>query len=1067
MAGPVALIVVHDDCSHLVATLRALGGIPKIVVVNKSRFSGPPGNWQESARIAESAGAQVFLVDERGEAAHRQKALQIAVEHPDGYTHALVPDSDEILDTNLRGHLLRLAEGDLCDIARVTLETYFWDCEHVVRPRENIRPVMMVKLGAAQYLDCREWRGARDIVLSEAYGLCHHPSWVRSAEFARRKVETWGHAHEARKNWFIEKFLGVATDNMLRHLNPVVPEAYDHLERIPKPSVLELAWDGNPKHGEPEIIGRLPRTEAVIVTYGGEDIFPLLDSLRPLTRTTKAQAMREGGKPGKASAPAGPIPLLEAVTVVDNASPDGLADRIIALYPWVRVIKCTKNLGFAAGNNVGVKACAKTTEAVLLLNSDTVVCRSGLIPMFNTYNSSGSVGLVGARSNAVGYRQLVHHVTPGHLENLELFCQDFSHNAVEDVESGMVVCFAALVRKSLFEELGGFSEDFYPALWEDTDLSHRVQMAKYRCMISGRSFVLHKCSRSLGRMSEPTAVVMSRNETIFRQKHRDELECGFASHLAGDANSEPVRFEWSKHPDVFRAEIRRLAPVADCGLSIICGDKPQEVMEAFCNSIQGVFTQKVAYLNNCKEPARMRQLLEKEGFEVIEGEFVDFAYARNQALKPMRSAWIMTLDADDILPLMSALSILRSILSADPGIGAFRLPIQFPRDKGNTRVDHCKVMRNDLRNPDGSPAIAWDYEIHEQWVHCATRRGLRVEHVPNAYVLHLNYDVTPEGQAAKRVRDVPLLLKAVQSHPDCPYAHWNMGMTLEDSGDLENALGWLDKSIALSTPSTSTLRKVFYIKARALRRLGRHAEAESALRAGLSVYPNDIELNFGLAELLIDKNAPNDALACLDAMQPDTSDQFGSIDPDVLGPKRRMLYAKAILNLDRYREAADELRKLTLEGVIEAAALLYEAGMNRREFVVAEEALSALLRMTGPDERWCIGRMNLAVAMGQPAEAALYGIIQSMPGEPAAYVVLSRLFFDRGEDARAMPLLQAVTNFGISEGPRHMGIIYARRRQLREALNCYIRTLEIDPNDEFARSQIGPLEQAIAAIGQG
>src|SRR5471030_2612298 len=96
----------------------------------------------------------------------------------------------------LRDNLLRLAESDLCDIARVSLETYFWDCEHVVRPIENIRPVMMVKLATAEYQECREWRAPRDMTLSEAYGLVHHPSWVRPPDFAKRKSESWGHADD-------------------------------------------------------------------------------------------------------------------------------------------------------------------------------------------------------------------------------------------------------------------------------------------------------------------------------------------------------------------------------------------------------------------------------------------------------------------------------------------------------------------------------------------------------------------------------------------------------------------------------------------------------------------------------------------------------------------------------------------------------------------------------------------------------------------------------------------------------------------------------------------------------
>ena len=59
------------------------------------------------------------------------------------------------------------------------------------------------------------------------------------------------------------------------------------------------------------------------------------------------------------------------ITVVDNASTEGGLDRIRSRWPSVQVIALEKNLGFAAGNNVGIRA--TRGELVLLLNSDTVV----------------------------------------------------------------------------------------------------------------------------------------------------------------------------------------------------------------------------------------------------------------------------------------------------------------------------------------------------------------------------------------------------------------------------------------------------------------------------------------------------------------------------------------------------------------------------------------------------------------------------------------------------------------------------------------------------------------------
>jgi GT2 family glycosyltransferase len=68
---------------------------------------------------------------------------------------------------------------------------------------------------------------------------------------------------------------------------------------------------------------------------------------------------------------AGSIGIPHDITVVDNASADGSADAVRGRWPYVRVLAQPRNLGFAAANNVGIRA--TRGDLILLLNSDTVV----------------------------------------------------------------------------------------------------------------------------------------------------------------------------------------------------------------------------------------------------------------------------------------------------------------------------------------------------------------------------------------------------------------------------------------------------------------------------------------------------------------------------------------------------------------------------------------------------------------------------------------------------------------------------------------------------------------------
>src|SRR5579862_275842 len=83
------------------------------------------------------------------------------------------------------------------------------------------------------------------------------------------------------------------------------------------------------------------------------------------------------------------------IVVVDNASNDGTADLVANEFPAVWLIKNTKNLGFAAGCNQGIRAC--TTDFILLLNPDTLLARPALVRLLETMRAQPDVGACGPR----------------------------------------------------------------------------------------------------------------------------------------------------------------------------------------------------------------------------------------------------------------------------------------------------------------------------------------------------------------------------------------------------------------------------------------------------------------------------------------------------------------------------------------------------------------------------------------------------------------------------------------------------------------------------------------------
>ena len=191
--------------------------------------------------------------------------------------------------------------------------------------------------------------------------------------------------------------------------------------------------------------------------------------------------------------------------LVDNASTDGTVDFVRRRFPAVTVVALDENLGFAGGNNAG--AARATGRDVVFLNNDTVVEPGWLAALCAGADEEAGFALATSR--------VVYMHDPGILDSAgdglfrsggafkRLHGQPVSAAPLDREVFG--VCGAAcLVRRTVFEELGGFDEDFF-ASHEDVDLSYRARLLGYRCRYVAGAVVRHHGSATLGRMS-PAAV---------------------------------------------------------------------------------------------------------------------------------------------------------------------------------------------------------------------------------------------------------------------------------------------------------------------------------------------------------------------------------------------------------------------------------------------------------------------------------------------------------------------------------------------------------------------------------
>lgn len=196
--------------------------------------------------------------------------------------------------------------------------------------------------------------------------------------------------------------------------------------------------------------------------------------------------------------------ILFEVIVVDNASIDGTQEMIQREFPQVKLILNIENLGFAAGNNIGIKqACG---DNILLLNPDTEILNGTLRKTLSFMEANHKIGIAGCKllfPDGSLQRSVRSFPT---LWNM--FCEttflyllfptnkrsgiygfsymDYKRNVKVDWVSGAFL----MLRKTMIDEIGMLDEQFF-VYSEEVDLCYRAQKAGWEVWFCADAAVYH------------------------------------------------------------------------------------------------------------------------------------------------------------------------------------------------------------------------------------------------------------------------------------------------------------------------------------------------------------------------------------------------------------------------------------------------------------------------------------------------------------------------------------------------------------------------------------------------
>jgi hypothetical protein len=215
------------------------------------------------------------------------------------------------------------------------------------------------------------------------------------------------------------------------------------------------------------------------------------------------------------------------VIVVDNNSEDGSPDMVARQFPWVRLERMSRNLGFTLGHNHALAM--RHGRHALLLNSDTVVHPGALRSLLEFAESDPTLGVIGPKllnedgslqyscrtfphpAAALFRNTFLGRLFPKNPYTRDYLMRDWDHATVRDVD--WVSGAALFARDTLMQKIG-FLDPEYFMYCEDVDYCWRANEAGFRVTYFPGSVITHAIGRSTDKA--PNRMIGRFHKSMFR-----------------------------------------------------------------------------------------------------------------------------------------------------------------------------------------------------------------------------------------------------------------------------------------------------------------------------------------------------------------------------------------------------------------------------------------------------------------------------------------------------------------------------------------------------------------------
>ena len=208
--------------------------------------------------------------------------------------------------------------------------------------------------------------------------------------------------------------------------------------------------------------------------------------------------------------------------VVDNGSLENEAEMLKEQFPFIKAIRSDTNLGFAGGNNLGIRQAS--ADLLLFINNDTYVKDDSMVLLIERMKKEPGLGGISPKILFADQEKLIQFAGYTSLSQITLRNKLIGFRKPDEGQYDIAQPTpylhgaAMLVRRQAIKSAGVMPEIYF-LYYEELDWSLQLRRSGYQLEYNPAATVYHKESSSVGQNSPLKAFYMTRNRMLFAQRN--------------------------------------------------------------------------------------------------------------------------------------------------------------------------------------------------------------------------------------------------------------------------------------------------------------------------------------------------------------------------------------------------------------------------------------------------------------------------------------------------------------------------------------------------------------------